>query len=246
MQDILSAGCGTGQRSIAMAGKFGAGHMLAVDLSLASLGYARRKSDEMGLAITYAQADILELATIGRQFDVIESLGVLHHLTDPWAGWVTLLSLLRPSGFMLLGLYSERARAPVTAARAHAAERGLGGSAGDIRRFREELIRSDNTRPYASILGSEDFFSLSACRDLLFHVQEHRMTLAEIAGFIQSQSLRLLGFELEDAVLAAYRKRFPQDKAATDPACWEAFEADHPGLFGGMYIFWVQKPVAGI
>ena len=29
-------------------------------------------------------------------------------------------------------------------------------------------------------------------------------------------------------------------KAATDLACWEAFEADHPGLFGGMYIFWVQ------
>jgi len=25
-------------------------------------------------------------------------------------------------------------------------------------------------------------------------------------------------------------------------ACWEAFEADHPGMFGGMYIFWVQKP----
>jgi Flp pilus assembly protein TadD/2-polyprenyl-3-methyl-5-hydroxy-6-metoxy-1,4-benzoquinol methylase len=238
MQDILIAGCGTGQRSIAMAQKFGDRHMLAVDLSLASLGYARRKSDELGLTIAYAQADILELETTGRQFDLIESLGVLHHLADPWVGWRRLLSLLRPGGFMLLGLYSERARRPVLAARARIAERG--GSADGIRSFRQELIQSGDPRLYASILESEDFFSLSACRDLLFHVQEQCMTLAEIALFTQSHNLSLLGFELNDAVLAAYRKRFPQDRAATDLACWEAFEADHPGLFGGMYIFWVQ------
>jgi Flp pilus assembly protein TadD/2-polyprenyl-3-methyl-5-hydroxy-6-metoxy-1,4-benzoquinol methylase len=249
-QDILIAGCGTGQRSIAMARRFGGRQMLAVDLSLASLGYARRKSEELELTIAYAQADILELETVGglggRQFDLIESLGVLHHLADPWAGWRALLSLLRPGGFMLLGLYSEMARRPVLAARARIAERGVGSGAEDIRSFRQELIQSGDPRPYASILESEDFFSLSACRDLLFHVQEQHMTLAEIARFTQSHNLRLLGFELDDAVLAAYRKRFPQDRAATDLACWEAFEADHPGLFGGMYIFWVQKPSGGI
>jgi Flp pilus assembly protein TadD/2-polyprenyl-3-methyl-5-hydroxy-6-metoxy-1,4-benzoquinol methylase len=261
LKDILIAGCGTGQRSIAMARKFGGQHMLAVDLSLASLGYARRKSEELGLTIVHAQADILELERNldmgGRQFDFIESLGVLHHLEDPWAGWLALLSLLRPGGFMLLGLYSEMARRPVLAARARIAERGslvvapahadapIGAAAEDIRSFRQDLIQSADPRPYTSILESEDFFSLSACRDLLFHVQEQRMTLAEIARFIQSQNLRLLGFELDDAVLAAYRSRFPQDRAATDLACWEAFEADHPGLFAGMYIFWVQKPSGG-
>ena len=242
LKDILIAGCGTGQRSIAIAQKFGARHMLAVDLSLASLSYARRKSEESGLTIAYAQGDILELEAVGRQFDLIESLGVLHHLADCWAGWRALLSLLRPGGFMLLGLYSEMARRPVLAARARIAQPGLGGGAEDIRSFRQELIDSADPRPYASILESEDFFSLSACRDLLFHVQEQRVTLAEIARFTQSHNLRLLGFELDDAVLAAYRKRFPQDRAATDLTCWEAFETDHPGLFGGMYIFWVQKP----
>ena len=248
-RDILIAGCGTGQRSIAMARRFGAPHMLAVDLSLASLGYARRKSEELGLTIAYAQADILELerdlATGGRQFDLIESLGVLHHLADPWAGWRTLLSLLRPGGFMLLGLYSEMARRPVLAARARIAERRVGAAAEDIRSFRQELIQSGDPRACASILESEDFFSLSACRDLLFHVQEQPMTLAQIARFTQSHNLSLLGFELDERVLAAYRRRFPQDRAATDLACWEAFEADHPGLFGGMYIFWVQKPSGG-
>ena len=57
--------------------------MLAVDLSLASLGYARRKSNALGLNNLTRQADILELGRTGREFDVIESLGVLHHMADP-------------------------------------------------------------------------------------------------------------------------------------------------------------------
>jgi SAM-dependent methyltransferase len=234
LQDILIAGCGTGQRSIAMAQKFGASHMLAVDLSLASLGYARRKAGELGLPIVHGQADILEIESLGRQFDLIESLGVLHHLADPWDGWRRLLSVLRPGGVMLLGLYSESARRPVVEARARLA--GLEGA--DAIRDARQILAGDAG---PSILGSEDFFSLSGARDLLFHVQEHRTTLPEIARFLESQSLRFLGFELDEAVLAAYRRRFPQDRPATDLALWDRFETGHPGLFGGMYIFWVQK-----
>jgi 2-polyprenyl-3-methyl-5-hydroxy-6-metoxy-1,4-benzoquinol methylase len=54
--------------------------------------------------IEYGQADILKLGSLGRSFDLIESSGVLHHLADPLAGWRVLLSLLRPGGFMMIGL----------------------------------------------------------------------------------------------------------------------------------------------
>ncbi len=235
MRDILVAGCGTGQRAIALAQKFGAADILAVDLSLASLAYGKRKAQELGLDIAYAQADILELE--GRAFDLIESLGVLHHLADPWEGWDRLLALLRPGGVMMLGLYSQAARRPVAALRRQIDEHGIR----DIRAFRQTLIDDPAADP--SILNSEDFFSLSACRDLLFHVQETPVTLAGIAGFLRMRNLRLLGFELPGAVLAAYCARFPGDAAATDLERWQAFEADHPGLFAGMYIFWVQKPI---
>ena len=70
-----------------------------------------RKTRELGVSsIEYAQADLLKLGSLGKQFDVIEAGSVLHHLADPWTGWRTLLSLLRPGGFMLLGLYSNIAR----------------------------------------------------------------------------------------------------------------------------------------
>ena len=117
--DILIAGCGTGSHSIDSALRFPKAHILAIDISRTSLAYARRKSRELGLTnIEYGQADILKLTALGRRFDVIETVGVLHHLADPAAGWRVLLSLLRPHGLMLVGLYSATARQSLAAARA--------------------------------------------------------------------------------------------------------------------------------
>ena len=62
-------------------------------LSLASLSYAKRQTEALGLRnIEYAQADILELGTLDRMFDTIVSTGVLHHMAAPEAGLSALLS----------------------------------------------------------------------------------------------------------------------------------------------------------
>jgi len=79
-------------------------------------------------------------------------------------------------------------------------------------------------------LESEISSASARCRDLLFHVQEQRMSLAQIAHFIKATICAFSALSWTDGVPAAYRGRFPQDRAATDLACWEAFEADHPGL----------------
>ena len=124
--DILVAGCGTGQIAIASAQKYLGAHVLAVDLSLSSLCYAKRNTPApLAAQIEYAQADILKLATIGRSFDVIDCSGVLHHMADPLEGWRILLTLLRPGGLMHLGFYSEAGRKDVVAARSFIAERRL-------------------------------------------------------------------------------------------------------------------------
>ena len=92
------------------------------------------------------------------------------------------------------------------------------------------------------VVTSSDFFGMSTCRDLLFHTQEQEMTLSDIAAFLEGNALTFLGFEVEDSVLHAYRKNFPDDRAATSLNHWQAFEQENPGTFAGMYIFWVQKP----
>jgi 2-polyprenyl-3-methyl-5-hydroxy-6-metoxy-1,4-benzoquinol methylase len=137
--DVLIAVCGTGSHAIEAHRSYAGALVLAIDLSRTALAYAVRKTRALGLATEYAQADILELGSLGRCFDVIEAAGSLHHLVDPAARWWVLLSLLKPGVVMLLGLYSEIARADINAARASIAARGYRGSAEEIRRCREEI-----------------------------------------------------------------------------------------------------------
>ena len=65
--NILIAGCGTGQHAIETAQRFSPARVLAIDLSLSSLAYAKRQTRAIGLdTIEYAQADILKLESIER------------------------------------------------------------------------------------------------------------------------------------------------------------------------------------
>ncbi|MCK7581392.1 MAG: class I SAM-dependent methyltransferase [Chromatiales bacterium] len=122
---ILVAGCGTGLHSLDVARRYPEAQILAVDLSLASLAYAKRKTHELGVTnVRYAQADILRLNELDESFDLIESVGVLHHLQDPIAGWKALLAHLRPDGFMSIGLYSEWARRDIVRVREQIAREG--------------------------------------------------------------------------------------------------------------------------
>ena len=238
--DILSVGCGTGQLALEIAQGIRS-RILAVDLSIASLGYAKRKAQELGLSsIELAQADLLEVGASGRTFDAVECSGVLHHLADPFAGWRALLPLLRSGGFMLLGLYSETARRGIVDAQLLIARAGYGISADGIRRCRQDLLNSDACRDFG-VASSDDFFGVSSCRDLLFHVQESRTRLPVVEAFLRENCLTFLGFETDIATLKAYRRRFPDDPAATNLAHWHSFESEYPSTFSGMYRFWVQK-----
>ncbi|MBI5430500.1 MAG: tetratricopeptide repeat protein, partial [Nitrosomonadales bacterium] len=239
--EILIAGCGTGHQSIETALRFQGTRVLAIDLSMASLSYAKRKTRELGLSIEYAQADIMKLETLDRSFDVIESVGVLHHLDNPLAGWRVLLSLLRPGGFMKLGFYSAVARRNVARIRTFIAEQGYGSTANEIRRCRQDLMDLDESADFGTTLKSMDFYSISTCRDLLFHVQEHHMTLTGIEAFLRDNNLMFLGFEIDADILHAYKQRFPDDRTATNLGQWEIFENENPDTFYGMYQFWIQK-----
>jgi 2-polyprenyl-3-methyl-5-hydroxy-6-metoxy-1,4-benzoquinol methylase len=242
--EVLIAGCGTGSHSILAAQRFRGARVLAIDLSLSSISYARRKTEELGITnIQYAQADILELGAIARTFDIIESGGVLHHLADPFVGWRILLSRLRPGGFMGLGFYSELARRNVIKAREFIAARGYASTTDDIRRFRQDLTVKDMSVELQLLGKMSDFYSTSNCRDLLFHVQEHRLTLGQIESFLAEFGLHFIGFQLDPRVLHQYRARFPDDPACTNLRNWARFETYNPDTFIGMYQFWVQQPI---
>jgi uncharacterized protein YeaO (DUF488 family) len=181
--------------------------------------------------------NIMALGTLGRSFDMVESCGVLHHLADPLEGWRILLSLLRPRGVMKVALYSELARRDIAAARTDIVERGYTATPQDIRRYRQEL--GDTKLRQLSPLA--DFYSLSECRDLLFHVVEHNFTIPNIAAFLDEQNVKFLGFDLPGPLMNAYRHRFPDDPGANRLDRWHRYEMENPDTFVSMYVFWIQK-----
>lgn len=237
--DVLVAGCGTGWQAIGIAQKFKGARVLAVDLSLSSLSFATRNTPAaLSARIDYAQADILKLGSIGRTFDQIEASGVLHHMADPLGAWRILLTLLRPGGLMHLGLYSELARRNVVAIRSFIAERGYGSTPAEIRRCRQDLVGS----ALRGVTRSYDFYSTSECRDLLFHVQESRLTIPAIKTFMSQHGLRFLGFEFDAASMRRYRTMFAeQGWSMTDLDRWHAVETANPDTFANMYQIWAQK-----
>jgi tetratricopeptide (TPR) repeat protein/2-polyprenyl-3-methyl-5-hydroxy-6-metoxy-1,4-benzoquinol methylase len=243
--EILIAGCGTGQQSITAASRFANSKVTAVDLSLASLAYAARKTNELGVwNINYAQGDILELATMEHQFDLIECTGVLHHLHDPMAGWRVLYDLLRPGGLMIIALYSQCARRSINQARAMINEKNYPPTDDGIRDCRREIISMPKGvgSDIPKVLKFSDFYSMSECRDLLFHVQEHQFTIPQIEDVLQELSLEFLGFELYNQTsLRNFRTAFPQDDALTSLGSWHQFEQANPDTFASMYQFWCRK-----
>lgn len=244
-RDVLVAGGGTGQHPLTTATTFSDVSVLAVDLSRASLAKAARHARQWGVEnIRFAQADILALADHPESFDLIESVGVLHHLAEPSLGLDVLVGLLRPGGLMRLGLYSERARGGVVAARELV--RDLPRDDDGIRSARQRIEALEEEHPARSVCKSIDYFSLSGCRDLFMHEQEHRFTPLGLQSLLDRAGLDFLGFQhSRPGVSVLYSERFPDDALQRDLANWDLLEAEYPDLFAGMYVFWASAHADG-
>ncbi len=240
---VLIAGCGTGKQAL-WASHYTRADVLAIDLSRSSLAYALHKTRELGIQnIHYMQADIMNLAQLGRTFDVIECTGVLHHMQDPMAGWRVLNSLLAPGGMMKIALYSRRGRQSITAARAYIAERGYPPTLEGIRSCRQDIMNGALGKWTEALLNFTDFYSASECRDLLFHIVEHIYTLPQIGEMIDALRLEFLGIKPTGGqyYTRIYEDMFPQDKTKMSIAHWDALEQIFPMAFSGMFQFWVKK-----
>jgi tetratricopeptide (TPR) repeat protein/2-polyprenyl-3-methyl-5-hydroxy-6-metoxy-1,4-benzoquinol methylase len=212
---ILVAGCGTGHQPISTATAVRS-EVLAVDLSRTSLAYAIRMAQKLEVDnVEFVQGDILELSSLDERFHVIECVGVLHHMKEPARGLAVLEELLLPGGMMRLGLYSAIARRKIIKAREYIENSGLRPRHEDIRAFRNEVLMSPGDR--FSLKHLADFYSLSSCRDLLFHVQEHDMSLGQVRELIGSRGLRFVDFEFyQPEHREGYAERFPDDETMTN------------------------------
>ncbi len=105
---VLDAGCGTGRHAL-YAGRYGAREVVALDLSEAvETAYANVGKMPN---VHVVQGDIYHPPLIrsegGGPFDFVYSIGVLHHLPDPEAGFDSLVRFVRPGGAIFAWVYGS-------------------------------------------------------------------------------------------------------------------------------------------
>ncbi len=237
---VLVAGGGTGYEPLLAARQNPRAEVLSLDLSRASLAYGARMARRLGLGnVRFLQGDLLDVDALGERFDAILASGVLHHMADPEAGLRALAGALRPGGAIRIGLYSEYAREVVGKARRAADAAGHDGSPEGVRAFRREIVEG-RAGEIEGLLRSADFYAVSTCRDLVFHVHERRFTIPKLAEALASAGLRPLGFEAGRETRARYRREFPGDPRLRSLDRLAEFERAHPEAFAGMYLLWAE------
>lgn len=106
---ILEVGCGTGQMSnflsVASRTVFGS------DMSLPSLSLGQRFKEQNDLrTVHFVQMNLFRPCFKPASFDLVICNGVLHHTSDPFLGFQTIARLVRPKGYLLVGLYHKYGR----------------------------------------------------------------------------------------------------------------------------------------
>ncbi|MBE9562762.1 MAG: class I SAM-dependent methyltransferase, partial [Proteobacteria bacterium] len=209
-----------------------------------SLAYGIRMARDNNITnVDFKQGDLLNVGQLNKKFHVIECAGVLHHMQDPMQGWQALVDVLHDGGLMYIGLYSEAARRDVVKARAKIAELGLTGKDGEIRDFRQQILNKEYPE-IQSVAKWSDFYNLPQCRDLLFHVQEHRFTLPKIQTALDKLGLRFVGMIANETVTQNVEKledKIPKHLKPSQLEYWEFIEKQSPNTFIHMYHVWCVK-----
>lgn len=176
---VLDLGCGSGWFAASCAYFHGAS-VLGIDLNPVAIRQARSLARLMGCeGVDFIARDLFEFEPQDR-FDLVNSLGVLHHTADCHRAILRARDWVAPGGFLHLGLYHRHGRAPFlehfeVLKRQGADERALLAAFGAM-----NPKITDTTH-------LESWF-----RDQVLHPHETQHTLDEVKGLLASS-----GFEIQ-------------------------------------------------
>ena len=241
--EILVAGCGTGQEPVLYASVLPGAKITAIDLSRPSIAYGMRMAEELCYLnrITFLHGDLMKVGELNKKFDYVVSSGVLHHLKDPDKGLAAILDTLKPGGKMSISLYSKIARDKIlNPASDYIQEKGYSSSLDDIRQFRQDILNLPPEDPRRLCTHAGDFFNLSECNDLLFHVQEHRYNFPLIQEMADRHGLSPYTVNMSPPRKRDFAEMFP-DGYLSDLALMDKYEHANPEAFVEMYKIYFQR-----
>jgi SAM-dependent methyltransferase len=203
---IIDLGCGTGEITAGIAKMFPQADIAAVDVNPPSLAKARALAERHRFPIRFVQANITDdlAGTLERagaltkgKFDLVMSIGVLHHLQDPSEGFRQVRRIVADDGLFLCFLYSQHGRREDMAVKAFLNEAlGSGGRFED----RVQLVQllgianRDTKRAFLNHLRNRLKFGPPIVVSEMLNLLMHRNTAAHMSDTFSNPCEHLFTF----------------------------------------------------
>ncbi len=229
--DILIAGCGTNQASV-FAYTNPAARVVAIDVSQPSLNHQQYLKDKYGLwNLELNLLPIEEVSSLGLDFDLVVSTGVLHHLADPLAGMKALGSCLRQDGALAVMLYAKYGRIGVELLESVFRDMRLHQDDASVQIVKETIAVLSPDHPVQSYLAiARDLqYSDAALVDTFLHGRQRSYTVDECIELVTSAGLAFQGLLLKAPyyphdMFAPLNGFYPAVNALPEPKIWSVME----------------------
>ncbi len=188
--DILIAGCGTNQAAqIAYTNR--AAKVVAVDVSQASLDHEKFLKDKYALKnLELHLLPIEEVGTLNRDYDLVMSTGVLHHMAEPKVGMKALADVMRPDGVAAIMLYARYGRAGVELMQAVFRDMGLGQDEESLQMVKAAVASLASSHPLRSYISiAPDLQFDAGMVDTFLHGRDRSYTVDDCLDLVSSAGL---------------------------------------------------------
>lgn len=198
---ILDAGCGTGVGTEYLVHLNPQASVVGIDLSAGALQVAQERCHRSGAnRVEFHHLSLYDAQELEGEFDLINCVGVLHHLPDPIRGIQALAPKLAPGGLMHIFVYAELGRWEIRLMQ-QAIALLQGNQCGDyhdgvqVGRQVFEALPENNRL----VKREKERWSLENQRDANFadmylHPQEIDYTIDSLFELIEASGLEFIGF----------------------------------------------------
>ena len=198
---ILDAGCGSGVSTEYLVHLNPQAEVTGIDLSEGTLAVARERCRRSGAdRVTFRHLSIYDVEQLEGQFDLINCVGVLHHMPDPIKGIQSLATKLAPGGILHIFVYAALGRWEISLMQ-QAIAMLQGDRRGDYRDGvkvgrdlfaalpeNNRIVKRDKER-WALENGQDECFA-----DMYVHPQEVDYTIETLFELIDASGLDFVGF----------------------------------------------------
>jgi SAM-dependent methyltransferase len=198
--DILVAGCGTNQAAV-LAFTNPAANVVAIDVSQPSLDHHSALKDRYGMRnLELHLLPIEELGALGREFDLVISTGVLHHMAEPQTGMKALAGCLNPDGVIAVMLYGRYGRIGVEIMQSVFRDLALEQNEASLFAVKEAVALLPQDHPLHSYISMAPDLQFDAgIVDTFLHGRDRSYTVADCLDLVSSAGLIFQDWYLKSA-----------------------------------------------